>query len=312
MSVEPFSSTLQKKGLELARSRTSTLQINVGRLCNQTCRHCHLEAGPDCTDVMSQDTADQVVAFARRGAFQIADITGGAPEMNPSLDNLIARLASCVPTVMLRSNLTALSVPQRGSLMELCRFHRVVIVASLPASNLTQTEAMRGKGVWDRSIATLRELNSVGYGCPGTNLELHLVSNPVGAYFPPPQSQVERKFRRDLSRKYGISFNNLYTFANAPLGRFRRWLMDSGNYESYMQRLFAGFNPDTLPGLMCRTLLSVSWEGFLYDCDFNLACGLFMSGRKTHVCEMQGPPAPGTPITVSDHCYACTAASGFT
>ena len=312
MFVEPFSAVLMKRGLELTRSRTSTLQINVGRLCNQVCRHCHLEAGPDSTDIMSESTASEVVAFARRGGFKVADITGGAPEMNPGLANMITRLASCVSTVMLRSNLTALAAPNRDHLMELCRLHNVVIVASLPATNMSQTESMRGRGVWDRSIATLRKLNSMGYGQPGTGLELHLVSNPVGAFLPTSQARVEKKFRQDLDRKLGIVFNNLYTFANAPLGRFRRWLIESENYASYMQRLSSSFNPDTLPGLMCRALVSVSWEGFLYDCDFNLASGLYLGGRKIHVSEMDGPPAPGTPIAISDHCYACTAGSGFT
>lgn len=312
MPLESFASVLAKRGLELTRSRTSTLQINTGRLCNQACRHCHLEAGPDSRELMSTETADQVVAFARRAGFQVADITGGAPEMNPVLGPLIERLASVVQTLMLRSNLTAMAISTRDRLIELCRRNGVVIVASLPASNMAQTDSMRGRGIWDGSMEVLRALNDAGYGQPGTGLELHLVSNPVGAFLPAPQERLEKKFRQDLSRKAGIVFNNLYTFANAPLGRFRRWLVESGNYEPYMQRLLSSFNPNTLKGLMCRTLLSVSWEGYLYDCDFNLAGGIFLGGTKRHVSEVDGPPAPGAPIAVSDHCFACTAGSGFT
>jgi radical SAM/Cys-rich protein len=173
-------------------------------------------------------------------------------------------------------------------------------------------EAQRGRGVWEKSIWTLQQLNSMGYGQSGSGLELHLVSNPTGAFLPPSQVQVEKKFRRDLLKKWGIVFNNLYTFANSPLGRFRRWLVNSGNFEQYMWKLASNFNPCTVKGLMCRSLLSVSWEGYLYDCDFNVASGLFMGGRKVHVSQMETGPASGTPIVVSDHCYACTAGSGFT
>ena len=152
----------------------------------------------------------------------------------------------------------------------------------------------------------------MGYGQARSGLQLDLVSNPTGAFLPVSQAQAERKFRRDLGEKWGIFFNNLYTFGNVPLGRFRHWLVESGNFERYMQRLAAKFNPCTIEGLMCRTLVSVSWDGYLYDCDFNLATDLFMGGHKVHVAELEGPPAPGTPIAVSDHCYACTAGSGFT
>lgn len=312
MAVAPFSVVLTQQGLVLNRGQTTTLQVNVGKLCNQACRHCHLEAGPECLEVMDPVTAADVVAFSRRGGFQVMDITGGAPEMNPVIDDLIKGVASDVRTVMIRSNLTALMGPRRDSLLDLFKKYRVVVVASLPALNAAQTESMRGKGIWSKSLETLRELNTLGYGLPGTGLELHLVANPVGAFLPTPQFQMEKRFRIELGRKFKIQFNHLYTFANVPLGRFRRWLMESGNLESYMQKLSAAFNPETLMGLMCRSLVSVSWDGFLYDCDFNLASALFMGGRKTHVSEMEGLPAPGAPIATADHCYACTAGSGFT
>jgi radical SAM/Cys-rich protein len=308
----PFSNTLKLKGVELVRAVTHTLQVNVGLLCNQACRHCHLEAGPESREMMTVDTMDQVIDYARRGAFKTVDVTGGAPELNPHLKDLILGFSSFATRIMLRSNLTALAGGELNSLLELCKEHRIIFIASLPSLNQAQTEAQRGKGVLGRSIDTLRELNSVGYGQAGSGLEIHLASNPAGAFLPVSQAQAEGKFRQDLQKKYGVVFNDLYTLANVPLGRFRRWLVASGNLESYMKRLVERFNPCVVDGLMCRTLVSVSWDGLLYDCDFNLADGLFLGGRKVHVSEVDGPPPPGSPIAVSDHCYACTAGSGFT
>ena len=312
MVVEPFSLMLKRKSLELVRGESNTLQVNVGFLCNQACRHCHLEAGPASRAVMSAGTVDEVIALARRFRFQVIDITGGAPEMNPRLGRMIAELSRLTSRLMLRSNLTAITDAEREFLLDLCKEHRVVIVASLPSLNTGQTDSLRGKGVWARSIETLRRLNSMGYGIPGSGLELHLVSNPAGAFLPSPQDQTERKFREQLGKKVGIAFNNLFTFANVPLGRFRQWLDESGNFEKYMGKLASSFNGCTLGGLMCRTLLSVSWDGYLYDCDFNQAGGIYLGGKKAHITQLRELPAPGSPVAVSDHCYACTAGSGFT
>jgi radical SAM/Cys-rich protein len=185
-------------------------------------------------------------------------------------------------------------------------------VASLPSPNAGQLEAQRGKGIFEKSINALKRLNAAGYGKEGTGLELDLVSNPPGAFLPPEQAQAEERFRILLKNKWDITFNNLFTFANVPLGRFRQWLQTSGNLQNYLERLASSFNPCVVDGLMCRTLVSVDWNGYLYDCDFNLAKGIYMSGRKIHVSEMQGAPEPGTPIAVADHCYTCAAGSGFT
>jgi radical SAM/Cys-rich protein len=312
LSGEPFRLTLAKHGLELTRGQTNTLQVNTGLLCNQACRHCHLEAGPSRKEVMDAGTADEVVAFAQRGHFQVIDITGGAPELNPNLATMIERLSPLAPRVMLRSNLTALTNGGRNFLMDVCKEHRVVIVASFPSLNMSQSEAQRGKGIFDKSIATLRKLNSMGYGRDGSELEIDLVSNPTGAFLPASQAQEEKRFRRELQRRWGIVFNHVYTFANVPLGRFRQWLQHSGNLEKYLHNLASRFNPCAIEDLMCRTLICVSWDGYLYDCDFNLARRLYMCERKIHISEMDGPPTAGTPIAVSDHCYACTAGSGFT
>lgn len=310
--VESFSHVMLRHGLELSRGQTNTLQINVGLLCNQACKHCHLEAGPHRREVMATETVNEVVAYAQRGHFQTIDITGGAPEMNPHLVDMIQRLSPLAQRIMLRSNLTALTEGEQHFLMDICNEHRVVIVASLPSLNSGQVEAQRGTGVLGKSIAALKKLNSMGYGQPGSGLQLDLVSNPTGAFLPVSQAQAEKKFRVDLQKKWGILFNSLYTFANVPLGRFRHWLLETGNFNNYMQKLASSFNPCTVEGLMCRTLVSVSWDGYLYDCDFNLATGLFMGGQKIHISELEGPPAPGTSIAVSDHCYACTAGPGFT
>ncbi len=310
--VEPFSARLSKNSLELVRDETTVLQVNVGLLCNQVCKHCHLEAGPGRRELMDSKTCNEVVAFAERGRFKVIDITGGAPELNPHLGILIEKFATLAPKVMLRSNLTAINDRTYKYLLDICKDHRVVIVASFPSLNRVQLESQRGAGVFEKSIASLQQLNSAGYGCIGSDLELDLVMNASGAFLPPPQDRTERKFRLELSKKWGIGFNHLYTFANAPLGRFRQWLEESGNFGNYMQRLAAAFNPFTVSGVMCRTLLSVSWDGYLFDCDFNLALRSFMGGMKTHVSELDGIPPPGTPIAVEDHCYACTAGSGFT
>jgi radical SAM/Cys-rich protein len=312
MTVPPFANTLKLNGIDLVRAETHTLQVNVGLLCNQTCRHCHLEAGPDCRETMRGETVAEVVDFARRGGFDTVDITGGAPELNPHLKDLILNLSGFVPRIMLRSNLTALTEGEGNALIELCKVHRVAMVASLPSLSQAQTESQRGRGVFGKSIATLRELNGAGYGHRGSGLELDLVSNPSGAFLPASQPQAERRFRQDLEKKWGVVFNHLYAIANVPLGRFRHWLVASGNFENYVNRLVENFNPCAANGLMCRTLVSVSWDGYLFDCDFNLASGLFLGGRKVHVSEVDGPPPPGSPIAVSDHCYACTAGPGFT
>lgn len=312
LAIEPFRLTLSKHGLTLEKDRTTTLQINVGLLCNQACRHCHLNAGPNRKEIMGPKTVDEVASYAKRSRFEAIDVTGGAPELNPNFVTLIERLSPLTPRLMIRSNLSALTEGKRQHLMSLLRDHRVVVLGSFPSLNESQADSQRGKHAFQTSLAILQRLNTLGYGQDGTGLELDLVSNPTGAFLPPSQLQTETRFRKVLEQKWGINFNNLFSFANVPLGRFLQWLQQSGNYEPYMRRLVSSFNPCAVERVMCRTLVSVSWDGYLYDCDFNLAKGLFMSGRKIHVSEMPGPPEPGSTIAVGDHCYACTAGMGFT
>jgi radical SAM/Cys-rich protein len=309
--IASFNSTLSLHQLKLLRSRTHTLQINLGYLCNQICRHCHLDARPGRKENMDADTLEEVVAYARRSLFEIIDITGGAPELNPQLVNLIEKVSPRTQRIMLRSNLSALKAKMHR-LIESLKSNRVVIVASFPSLNLNQTDSQRGDGIFEQSIAVLKALNAVGYGRNGSGLELNLVSNPTGAFLPPDQEKTEKRYHQILDQKWGVRFNSLFNFANVPLGRYRKWLIKSGNFESYMQKLVSNFNPCAVEGLMCRSLVSVSWDGYLFDCDFNLARGLYFSGKKIHVSEMSGPPQPGTPIITADHCYTCAAGSGFT
>jgi radical SAM/Cys-rich protein len=261
---------------------------------------------------MGRETSDEVISYAARGHFENIDITGGAPELNPNLSILIEGLSPHATKIMLRSNLSALCDGSWDRLMDLLTTKRVVLIASFPSLNEAQADSQRGEGAFQKSIAALQSLNAVGYGQEDSGLELNLVSNPTGAFLPPSQAEAEKRFRNVLERKWGIVFNNLFNFANVPIGRFRNWLLESGNLVKYMEKLASAFNPCVVEGVMCRNLVTVSWDGYLYDCDFNLAIDLCMGKHKIHISEMPGPPEPGRPIAVADHCYTCTAGAGFT
>jgi radical SAM/Cys-rich protein len=309
--VIKFQKTLLEHRLQLQRGDTATLQINVGRVCNLACRHCHVNAGPNRREVMERKTMSEVIDFAKRSAFQAADITGGAPELVPGLDFLLQGLRPLVNKLILRSNLVLLLQERYAPFLELCKELQVVITASFPSTNAHQADSQRGSGVFQDSIEMLKRLNAIGYGLPDGHLELNLVANPTGAFMPVEQCQAAKKFKTDLARRWDIQFTNLFTFANIPLGRFRQWLEQTGNLVQYMDRLAAGFNPGTVNGLMCRSLISVSWDGYLYDCDFNQAADLPYTGDKVHIASVSHLPR-GTPIITEDHCYACTAGAGFT
>ncbi len=312
-----FEETLLKNNLSLLRACPNILQLNTGLLCNQICKHCHLSAGPGHTDkLMSKDTMTAALKLAERYPISVIDITGGAPEMHPDIDWLIEASAGLVDTVILRSNLSALSEYKDTSFLELLKKHRVTIVASLPSINAAQADTQRGDGIFDTSIQMLKKLCDMGYGKPDKGLELNLVSNPVGAFLPAPQAETQRRFKRILKNKWDIEFNSLFTFANMPLGRFKTWLLKTGNYNGYLKKLSNVFNPCTLEGLMCKTIISVSWDGYLFDCDFNQAAGLPMGGcdnaKKVHVSEPDALSIEGQKVTIGDHCFACTAGKGFT
>ena len=311
VNILPFKAVLAQHHLRLVRDNTHTLQVNTGFLCNQVCHHCHLNAGPGRTENMAAATVEAVIAYAARCNFNTIDITGGAPELNSHLPQLIENIAPHATRIMLRSNLSVMKA-KLPELMGMLQRHRVTIVASLPSVNKTQTDSQRGDGIFEESMTVLKQLNKIGYGLPESNLILDLVSNPAGAYLPPTQQQAEKRFRQVLEHKWGVVFNNLFNFANVPLGRFRDWLKKTRNFDNYLSKLSSSFNPCAIEGLMCRSLVSVGWDGYLYDCDFNLARGLPLGGCKTHVSEMEASPASGNPIATADHCYTCTAGAGFT
>lgn len=307
-----FAQTLETHNLALVRTETDTLQVNVGRRCNLACRHCHQESGPARDELMNRTTVDDIIAAAGRLRFTTIDITGGAPELLPHLPRLIGDLRPHVRRLTVRSNLVALGSEQTAHLIGLYREHRVAIVASLPSLNLSQTEAQRGAGVWTTSLDMLKRLNEAGFGMAGSGLTLDIAANPAGAFLPSPQQETEQRFRRELRDRHGISFSSLYTFTNVPLGRFRHWLDRSGNLPGYLEKLRSNFNPGAVAGLMCRSYLSVDWQGYLYDCDFNQAAGLHHAGRRMHISGLQALPAGGVPIPTGEHCFACTAGAGFT
>ncbi|MCP3953751.1 MAG: radical SAM/Cys-rich domain protein [Desulfobacterales bacterium] len=308
----PFSAMLIKQGVQLRRVATTTLQVNVGLICNQACKHCHLDAGPGRREAMDNTTMAAVAAYAERSGFKAIDITGGAPELVPGIKDFVQRLAGLTPRLIFRSNLSALHDRDNPSLLKTLVANKIVIIASFPSINASQTDNQRGRGIFEKSVATLQKLNASGYGKADTGLELNLVSNPSGAFLPQGQEHAQKRFRKVLDEKWGIVFNSLFSFANVPLGRFRDWLERTGNLERYVEKLADSFNPCAVEGLMCRSQVSVSWDGYLYDCDFNLAADLPLSGKKIHVSELQGPPAEKSAISVADYCYTCTAGTGFT
>lgn len=306
-----FGQTLRHHGVNLERAETNTLQINTGLLCNLACRHCHLEAGPHRTEMITPEIMEAVVGYAGRVRFTTIDITGGAPELVPGIGGFLSRLAPLTDQLMFRTNLVALETEPGVSLLPLFRELRVRLVASLPSTSRSQADAQRGTGVWERSCNVLRHLNELGYGRPNSGLELDLAVNPGGAFLAADQTQTEKRYRRELAR-LGIEFTRLFTFTNVILGRYREWLIRSGNLADYRQVLIDRFNPQALCGVMCRSLISVGWDGILYDCDFNLALGLAHGERRHHVAEMEDRPSAGSAIATGDHCYACTAGAGFT
>jgi radical SAM/Cys-rich protein len=302
-------------GWPLRPAAITTLQINVGRLCNQTCRHCHVDAGPDRREVMTRETAAQcIAALDAADAIDTVDITGGAPELNPSFRWLVEAAAARGRRVMDRCNLTVLLTPSHADLPEFFARHRVEVVASLPHYRATGTDAQRGEGVYEKSIAALRRLNAAGYGDGRSGLRLVLVTNPVGAFLPPGQASLEAEWKRELARLHGVTFDALYCITNMPISRYLDWLAASGNLEGYMQRLVEAFNPATLEGLMCRTLVSVGWDGRLYDCDFNQMLDLALApGAPRHVRDLSAEgwsALHDRRIVVGRHCFGCTAGAG--
>jgi radical SAM/Cys-rich protein len=287
------------------------LQINVGKLCNQTCRHCHVDAGPDRREVMTRETMALCLDALDRSTIPTVDITGGAPELNPDFRWLVAECRARGRHVIDRCNLTVLELASQQDLAAFLADHEVEVVCSLPHYRAPNTDRQRGAGVYEKSIAALRRLNVLGYGSGTSGLRLVLVTNPVGAFLPGAQASLETEWKRELWRLHGIRFDALYTITNMPISRYLEWLIDSGNLEGYMERLVTAFNPVAVNGLMCRNTLSVAWDGRLYDCDFNQMLDLGVaSGAPRHIRDFQVQALEARSIAVGRHCFGCTAGAG--
>jgi radical SAM/Cys-rich protein len=306
-----FGAKLAAHGLTLRAAAVETLQVNVGKLCNQACKHCHVDASPARTEIMTRETVEQVLAALRRFRVPTLDITGGAPELNPSFRHLVAQARALGTRVLVRHNLTVMFEPGQDDLPDFFRAHGLEVISSLPYFLEQQTDAQRGRGVFEKSVAALRRLNAVGYGGEASGLVLNLVYNPVGAFLPPPQGSIEADFRRELAARYNVAFNRLYTITNMPIRRFLDYLRRSGNEERYMRKLVEAFNPHAVEGLMCRTLVSVDWTGRLYDCDFNQMLGLGVAPELPQtISDFAAARFARRPIVTGTHCFGCTAGAG--
>jgi radical SAM/Cys-rich protein len=296
---------------ELRSRRVEILQINVGKVCNQTCHHCHVDAGPERTEVMPDAVVDKILELLEAHPFDLLDITGGAPELHPRFRELVTRARALEVRVIDRTNLTILMTRPFADLPALFAAHAVEVVASLPHPSARSTDSQRGDGVFEKSIAALRRLNEVGYGMPGTGLELTLVTNPVGAFLPASQASLERDFKERLRRQHAVEFSRLLCITNMPISRYLDWLENSGNTEAYMRKLSAAFNPGAVDGVMCRNTLSVGWDGRLFDCDFNQMLELELArGQPRTVFELDMAQVTGRPIVTGAHCFGCTAGQG--
>jgi radical SAM/Cys-rich protein len=313
-ALPTFKEKLESTGnYPLRSSQIEILQVNVGYQCNQTCKHCHVDAGPDRKEVMTRETMQQCLEVLDWTKIPTLDITGGAPEMNPGFRWLVSEArARGVKEIIVRSNLTIIVAnPKYYDLPDFFEEHQVRVVSSLPFYNAGKTDRQRGEGVFKDSIEALHRLNKIGYGQPGSGLILDLVYNPVGAFLPGDQKQLERDFKQELKQHFNVNFNSLFTITNIPISRFLDFLLESGNYEEYMEKLVNAFNPSAVPGVMCRNTISVDWQGYLYDCDFNQMLGLKTAkSAGQHLSEFDLHQLENRQIVIGQHCFACTAGAG--
>ncbi len=287
------------------------LQVNIGKMCNQTCLHCHVDAGPDRKERMSHEVMEHCIRVIREHRIPTIDITGGAPEMHGDFRWFVEQCSAVGAKVMVRCNLTIIVANRKYfDLPEFFRDHKVEVVSSLPFFSASRTDRQRGDGVFEASIQALKMLNGVGYGQEGSDLVLDLVYNPMGAFLPGSQAELEKQFKQALLKDHGISFNRLYAITNMPVSRFLEFLVRSGNYEGYMEKLVQSFNLQTVPGLMCRSMISVGHDGNLYDCDFNQMLELPVEGTPSHISELDMASMRRRKIRVDQHCFGCTAGAG--
>ena len=311
--MEPFAQRIHLSGKDFNRRGIDVLQVNMGKYCNLACIHCHVESGPNRTELMSRETVDAVLRFLGRTNIPTVDITGGAPELNPTFDYLVESAVGLGRHVMDRCNLTVIFEPGKDYLPQFFKRHRVELVCSLPCYSEENVDRQRGKGTFELSIRALQIFNEQGYGQSESGLVLNLVYNPVAPHLPPPQDQLEQDYKRILKEKFGIIFNRLYCLSNMPITRYATHLKLRGEYEQYMEVLESSFNASTLDQVMCRDLISIGWEGTIYDCDFNQMLDLPIrdaEGKAFNISTLSVDQVKHLPITVGNHCYACTAGSG--
>lgn len=309
-----FQRKLEQSGqFPLRSSVIDIFQINIGYMCNQVCKHCHVDAGPDRKEIMTRETMQQCLEVIECAKIKTLDITGGAPEMNPDFRWLVSKAHQRgVQEIIVRSNLTIFSAnPKFNDLPEFFKQHGVRVCSSLPFYNADKTDRQRGEGVFSDSIKGLQMLNAVGYGKEGSGLILDLVYNPTGAFLPGDQKALERDFKKELKNHFHIDFNQLFTITNIPISRFLDFLIESGNYEGYMEKLVNVFNPAAVAGVMCKNTISIDWQGNMYDCDFNQMLGLKVEKKAgQHIREFSLKLLQNREIVTSQHCFACTAGAG--
>jgi radical SAM/Cys-rich protein len=309
--VSFFEQHLEKNNLTIRREKMTTLQVNIGKRCNQACHHCHVEAGPNRTENMERETIDRLLALLEKEpSVALIDITGGAPELNPYFRPFVMAVRAMGKDVIDRCNLTVLFEEGQEDTAEFLAAHKVQIVASLPCYLEDNVNAQRGKGVFGKSIAALEKLNALGYGAPGSGLILNLVYNPVGAHLPPAQRALEASYRDHLQKQFGLVFNNLFTLTNMPIKRFAHALERDGLAEPYRQLLIDSFNAQAAQGVMCRDLVSVGWDGQLYDCDFNQMLDIPLNFKPRTLWDISSFSELDRDIAFADHCFGCTAGAG--
>ena len=296
----------------LKTRKLEILQINLGYMCNQVCAHCHVDAGPDRKEIMTKETMLQCLEVIKNTDAHTLDLTGGAPEMNPNFKWFVEEAAKAgINDFIVRSNLTIINANKKyQDLPDFFKKHNIHVVSSMPHWTKGKTDKQRGDGVFDKSIKALQDLNAVGYGMPDSNLRLDLVYNPSGAFLPGNQAALEKDFKKSLLDDFGIHFHNLFALTNLPISRFLEYLIASENYEDYMYALVEAYNPEAVKNVMCTNTLSVSWDGFLYDCDFNQMLQLPINSQAKHISEFNESLLEGRNIVISQHCYGCTAGAG--
>jgi radical SAM/Cys-rich protein len=311
-ALVPFQQKLQQSDLyPLKPVNIEIFQVNIGKMCNQTCRHCHVDAGPDRKEIMTRETMQQCIDVLRKNEqLKTVDITGGAPEMNPDFRWFVEEIANLHRHIMVRCNLTIILANKKyHDLPQFYKRHNIEVVSSLPFYTQDRTDRQRGHGVFEDSIKALQLLNDVGYG-KETGLTLNLVYNPAGAFLCASQQSLEKEYKQALKQGFGIEFNNLYVITNMPISRFLDYLLSSGNYESYMEKLVNAYNPAAAANVMCRNTISVGWDGYLYDCDFNQMLELKVNCTGRHVSQFCADELNKRNIVIGQHCYGCTAGSG--